>query len=75
MKQYEEYEQIKNFIEKRIFQEQTMREHRVVLEKFVQKFIPEMTEKLLIVWKQFLKLVNFSLAFEAKRDFQEKLTI
>jgi hypothetical protein len=35
MKKYEEYEEIKGFIEKRIFQEQTMKEHRKVLEKFV----------------------------------------
>jgi hypothetical protein len=43
MKRYDEYEQIKGFIEKRIFQEQTMKEHRVILQKFLEKFIPEMT--------------------------------
>lgn len=62
MKKYEEYEDIKGFIEKRIFQEQTMKEHRAVLQRFVERFVPEMSEKLLIVWKVFLKLVNYNLA-------------
>jgi hypothetical protein len=35
MKKYQEYDEIKSFIEKRIFQEQTMKEHRTVLQRFV----------------------------------------
>ena len=73
MNKYGEYEQIKAFIEKRIFQEQTMKEHRAVLQTFIEKFLPEMAEKLLIVWKLFLNLVNFQIADKSREDFYEKL--
>ncbi len=52
-----------------------MKEHRIILQKFIEKFVPEMTEKLLIVWKLFLKLVTFASADQSRQEFYEKLSI